>query len=155
MDGEEGREGARGKLDWYCTVKKKTDLKRKCYVRGIRPTILLPVQPGRRLARMARVEGDEVVRCREAWVLELCGEPGRVEELGMKKEDGRFGRIEAAHRACRRIGDIPKRGVVVMRVRQVDIWHVFCLLLWSVSCVSSVRARGGLTFFVARSMGVK
>ena len=74
---------------------------------------------------MARVEGDQVVRCREAWVLELRGEPGRVEELRVKKEDGRFGRIEAAHGACRRIGDVPKRGVVVVCVREVDVWHIF------------------------------
>jgi len=74
---------------------------------------------------MARVEGDKVVRRREAWVLELCGEPGRVEELRVKEEDGRFGRIEAPHGSRRRIGDIPKRGVVVVCVREIDVWHLF------------------------------
>src|SRR6266581_350760 len=109
-------------LERYCAVKKDafTNLERECYVRCIRPTILLPVQPGRRLARMARVEGDKVVRRREAWVLELCGEPGRVEKLRVKEEDGRIGRIEAAHGSRRRIGDIPKRGVVVVCVREID-----------------------------------
>lgn len=48
-----------------------TDLERERHVRRIRPTILLPVQPGRGLTRVARVEGDEVVRRREARVLEL------------------------------------------------------------------------------------
>lgn len=118
---------SRIRVVWHSREKKNTftDLERKCYVRGIRPTVLLPVQPGRRLARMARVEGDEVVRRRQAGVLELCREPGRVEELRVEEEDGRFGWIEAAYGARRRIGDIPKRGVVVVCVREVDVWHFF------------------------------
>ena len=73
---------------------------------------------------MTRVERDKIVSRREARVLELCGEPGRVEELRVEEEDGRFGAIEAAHGARRRIGDVPERGVVVVRVREVDVGHL-------------------------------
>lgn len=42
----------------------------------------------------------------------------------MEEEEGRLGGIEAAHGARRRVGDVPKRGVVVVRVREVDVWHL-------------------------------
>ena len=106
------------------TTKLITDLERKRHVRGVRPTILFRVEPGRGLTGMTRVERDKIVTRREARVLELRGEPGRVEELRVEEEDGRFCAIEAAHGACRRIGDVPKRGVVVVRVREVDVWHL-------------------------------
>jgi len=100
-----------------------TDLERKSHVRGVCPTILFPVEPGRRLARMARVERDKVVGRRQPGILELRGEPGRVEELGVEEEDGRLGGVKAAHGAGRGVGDVPKRGVVVVRVREIDVWH--------------------------------
>ena len=49
----------------------------------------------------------------------------------MQQDDGCLVRVEAAHGARRRIGDIPQRGVVVVRVREVHVRHCFGLSLGS------------------------
>jgi hypothetical protein len=43
--------------------------------------------------------------------------------LRVEKEDGWLGRIEAAHSAGCGICDVPKRGVVIMGVGEVDERH--------------------------------
>jgi hypothetical protein len=53
----------------------------------------------------------------------LCGKPGRVEKLRVEKEDGRFGRIEAAYGARCGICDVPKGGVIIVGVGEVDEGH--------------------------------
>lgn len=101
----------------------RTDLERKRHVRGVRPTILSPIEPGHRLAGVAGVERDKVVVSRKPGVLELRGEPGRVEKLGVEQEDGWLGRIEAAHGARCGIGGVPEGDVVVVGAGEVDVRH--------------------------------
>ena len=55
----------------------------------------------------------------------MCGEPGRVEKLGVKKEDGCPGRIEAADSARCGICDVPKGDVVIVGVGEVDKRHFY------------------------------
>ena len=43
--------------------------------------------------------------------------------MRVEKEDGRLGRIEAAHCACCGICDVPEGGVVIMGVGEVDERH--------------------------------
>lgn len=106
-----------------------TDLEGKRQICGVCPAILLPIESRRRLASMARIQRDEVVAFREAGILKLRGEPGRVKKLRMEEEDGRLCGIEAANGAGRGIGDVPKRSVVVVRVWKVDVRHI-CLSVW-------------------------
>jgi|SRR5712675_963128 len=79
------------------------------------------------MTRMASVERDKVVAPRQTRVLELRGEPSRVEKRRMEQEDGRLGGIKRADGTCCGIGDVPKRGIVVVRVREVDIRHLCCV----------------------------
>ena len=53
----------------------------------------------------------------------MRGEPGRVEKLRVKEEDGSFGRIETTDSARWGICDVPKGGVVIMGVGEVDERH--------------------------------
>lgn len=53
----------------------------------------------------------------------MRGEPGRVEKLRVEKEDGSLGRIETTHSACWGICDVPKGGIVIMGVGEVDERH--------------------------------
>jgi hypothetical protein len=53
----------------------------------------------------------------------LRGKPGRVEKLRVKEEDCWLGRIETAHSARCGICDVPKGGVVIVGVGEVDEGH--------------------------------
>lgn len=121
----------------------RTDLERKRHVRGVRPTILFPVQPGHRLARVAGVERDQVVVSGKPGVLELRGEPGRVEKLGVEQEDGGPGGIEAADGARCGIGGVPEGDVVVVGVGEVDVRHFGGVVAGE--RLQRLHARGGST----------
>lgn len=50
----------------------------------------------------------------QSWVLEVHGEPTRVEEDWVQYDDGRLLWIKASYVAKRRVCDVPNRHIVVV-----------------------------------------
>lgn len=73
----------------------------------VRPRVPFAIGSRECLTRSSLIKGNQVILLVESWVTELHVEPCRIEEEGVKKDDGWLIRVEATDVSGRRVGDVP------------------------------------------------